>query len=144
MKKLKVYISGAMTAATPQEFQQNVQHFHDAALLLKAQGYKPINPACVLACRFSCLYRLLERLLGKDGAYRLVLVYDLWLLSRCDQLCMISGWRNSRGACTEEAVAHRLAIPKVFTYDAATQQLSVYGMKPPTPKKKKRKHPRQP
>lgn len=123
MKRKRIYISGAMSAATPQEFQQNVQHFHDAALLLKAQGYKPINPACVLACRFSCLYRLLEHLLGREGAYRLVLVYDLWLLSRCDHLCLIDNWRGSRGAKIEENFAYRLGITKTHLYNPNEQKL---------------------
>ena len=123
MKKLKVYISGAMTAATPQEFQQNVQHFHDAALLLKAQGYRVVNPARACPCRFATLYRIMERLLGKDGAYRLVLVYDLWLLSRCDHLCLIDNWRGSRGAKIEENFAYRLAIRKRYTYNTKAQKL---------------------
>ncbi len=116
MNNKKVYISGKMSAATKDEFAQNVHHFHDAALLLRAQGYRTVNPARAWPCRFGWLYRAMERLLGKEMAYRAVLCYDLWLLARCDGLCLIDGWRDSRGARIEEHFAFRMGIVKTHGY----------------------------
>jgi len=117
MKKQRIYISGPITAPTQEEQARNVQAFHDCATLLRASGCRPVNPANAWPCRWAWLYRLMERLLGEDGAYRTVLLYDLWLLSRSDRICMIDGWKLSRGAKTEEGFAFRLGIIRSHTYD---------------------------
>jgi len=123
MKKQRIYISGPMTSSDSEEQARNVQAFHDCATLLRTSGCRPVNPANVLACRWPRIYRLLERLLGKDGAYRTVLLYDLWLLSRSDSICMIDGWQLSRGAKIEEGFAFRLGIVRSHTYDPKQQKL---------------------
>lgn len=123
MKKQRIYISGAMTAPTQEEQARNVQAFHDCATLLRASGCQPVNPANVWPCKHPRIYRLMERLLGEDGAYRTVLVYDLWLLSRSDNICMIDGWQKSRGAKIEEGFAFRLGIVRSHTYDPKQQKL---------------------
>ena len=38
---------------------------------------------------------------------------DLELLSRCDVIWAIEGWRESAGACAEVAAAERLGIPRL-------------------------------
>ena len=123
MKHQKVYISGPMTSSDSGEQARNVQAFHDCATLLRASGCQPVNPANVWPCKHPRIYRLMERLLGKDGAYRTVLVYDLWLLSRSDTICMIDGWQLSRGAKIEEGFAFRLGIVRSHTYDPKQQRL---------------------
>lgn len=134
MKNQRIYISGPMTSSDSEEQARNVQAFHDCATLLRASGCQPVNPARCWACRFKWLYRLLERVLGKDGAYRTVLVYDLWLLSRSDTICMIDRWQLSRGAKIEEGFAFRLGIVRSHTYDPRQQKLMPF-----LPGKKKRK-----
>ena len=124
MKRQRVYISGPITAATKEEQQQNVQAFHDCAALLKAQGCRAVNPARALPCRWGWLYRLMERWLGKELAYRAVIVYDLWLLSRSDAICLIDGWQQSRGARIEESFAFRTGIPRSHTYAPAQRKLA--------------------
>ena len=124
MKKQKVYISGPMTSSDSEEQARNVQAFHDCALLINSHTeQKAVNPANCWACRFKWLYKAMERLLGKDGAYRTVLVYDLWLLSRSDTICMIDKWQLSRGAKIEEGFAFRLGIVRSHTYDPKQQRL---------------------
>lgn len=123
MKKQKVYISGLMTSSDSEEQERNVQAFHDCALLLRASGCRPVNPANVWPCKHPRIYRLIERLLGEERAYRTVLVYDLWLLSRSDNICMIDGWQLSRGAKIEEGFAFRLGIVRSHTYDPKQKKL---------------------
>lgn len=123
MKKQKVYVSGPISATTPEEQARNVQAFHDCATLLRASGCRPVNPANVWPCKHPHIYRLMERVLGEDGAYRTVLVYDLWLLSRSDNICMIDGWQLSRGAKVEEDFAFRLGIVRSHTYDPKQRKL---------------------
>lgn len=123
MKKQRIYISGPMTSSDSEEQARNVQAFHDCATLLRASGCRPVNPANVWPCRWAWLYRAMERVLGKEGAYRTVLLYDLWLLSRADTICMIDGWKESRGAKIEEGFAFRLGIVRSHTYDPKQQKL---------------------
>ena len=113
-----------MSAATKEKFAKNVQHFHDVALLLKMQGYRVVNPARAWPCRFGWLYRAMERVMGKELAYRAVLCYDLWLLARCQTLCLIDGWRDSRGAKIEEHFAFRVGIVKTHEYHPERKQLT--------------------
>lgn len=123
MKHQKVYISGPMTSSDSEEQARNVQAFHDCALLLRASGYRPVNPANVWPCKHPRIYRQLECLLGKDCVYRTVLVYDLWLLSRSDSICLINGWLDSRGAKIEDNFAFRLGIVRSHTYDPKQRKL---------------------
>ena len=123
MKHQKVYISGPMTSSDSEEQERNVQAFHDCATLLQASGCRPVNPANVWPCKFPRIYRLMERVLGEELAYRTVLLYDLWLLSRSDTICMIDGWQQSRGAKIEEGFAFRLGIVRSHTYDPKQQKL---------------------
>lgn len=123
MKKQRIYISGPMTSSDSEEQARNVQAFHDCATLLRASGCRPVNPANVWPCKFPRLYRAMEYLLGKERAYRTVLVYDLWLLSRSDNICMIDRWQLSRGAKIEEGFAFRLGIVRSHTYDPMQQKL---------------------
>lgn len=123
MKHQKVYISGPMTSSDSEKQARNVQAFHDCATLLRASGCQPVNPANVWPCKFPRLYRAMERLLGKVRAYRTVLVYDLWLLSRSDSICLIDGWHQSKGAKTEESFAFRLGIARSHTYDPKKKKL---------------------
>lgn len=135
MKKKTVYISGPISATTQEEQAGNVQAFHDCAALLKACGRKAVNPARAWPCRWAWLYRLMERWLGKDGAYRAVLVYDLWLLSRSDAICLIDGWQQSRGARIEANFAALTGIPRSHRYDPRQKKLTKWEKQ----RRKKRK-----
>ena len=99
-KTKRVYISGGMTGI-PRE--QYIELFRRAEQSLRAQGYhKIVNPIRVWACRWPWLYKIV--------GYRLTLLYDLWLLMRCDQIYKLPGWRDSKGANIESCVAYHFKI----------------------------------
>ena len=99
-KTKRVYISGGMTGI-PRE--QYIELFRRAEESLRAQGYhKIVNPIRVWACRWPWLYKVI--------GYRLTLLYDLWLLMRCDQIYKLPGWRDSKGANIESCVAYHFKI----------------------------------
>ena len=99
-RNAKVYISGPMSNLTREHY---MELFRRAEQSLRARGYtKVVNPIRVWACRWPWLYRLV--------GYRLTLLYDLWLLMRCDQIYKLPGWRNSRGANIESCVAYHFKI----------------------------------
>ena len=99
-KQKRVYISGGMSGI-PRE--QYMELFRRAEESLRAQGYRKIvNPIRVWACRWPWLYKIV--------GYRLTLLYDLWLLMRCDQIYKLPGWRDSKGANIESCVAYHFKI----------------------------------
>lgn len=83
--------------------EQYMELFRRAEQSLQSQGYtKIVNPIRVWACRWPWLYRIV--------GYRLTLLYDLWLLTRCDLIYKIPGWQESRGANIESCVAYHFKI----------------------------------
>ena len=119
MKQKKVYISGPMTdKETGLVSEVNLQAFREAEKLLRERGYRRIvNPIRVWACRWPWLYRMMERVLGCDTAYYSTLLYDLWLLRRCDLIYKLPGWRDSKGANIESCVAYHFKILPVSNKD---------------------------
>jgi hypothetical protein len=100
MKQKKVYISGPMSGL---ERGLYLEMFRRAEQSLRDRGYQRIvNPIRVWACRCPWLYRIV--------GYRLTLLYDLWLLMRCDLIYKLPGWRDSRGANIESCVAYHFKI----------------------------------
>ena len=112
MKQKRVYISGPMTdKKTGLVSEVNLQAFREAEKLLRERGYRRIvNPIRVWACRWPWLYRVMKRVLGCDAAYYSTLLYDLWLLRRCDLIYKLPGWRDSTGANIESCVAYHFKI----------------------------------
>ena len=99
-RNARVYISGPMSGL---EREQYLEIFRRADQALRDQGYRNIvNPINVWACRWPWLYRIV--------GYRLTLLYDLWLLMRCDRIYKLTGWRDSRGANIESCVAYHFKI----------------------------------
>lgn len=99
-RNAKVYISGPMSGL---EREQYLELFKRAEQALRDQGYQNIvNPIRVWACRWPWLYRIV--------GYRLTLLYDLWLLTRCDLIYKIPGWQQSKGANIESCVAYHFRI----------------------------------
>ena len=95
-RNARVYISGPMSGLDRELY---LKMFRRAEQSLRSQGYtRVVNPIRVWACRWPWLYRLV--------GYRLTLLYDLWLLSRCDAIYMVgTDWQQSRGARLERLKA---------------------------------------
>ena len=110
-RNAKVYISGPMSNLTREQY---LELFRRAEQSLRDQGYlRIVNPIRVWACRWPWLYRII--------GYRLTLLYDLWLLMRCDQIYKLPGWRDSKGANIESCVAYHFKIYPVP--DSQTKRL---------------------
>ena len=108
-RNARVYISGPMSGLTRKEYLRN---FREAEKELRAKDYtRIVNPIHVWACRWPWLYRIV--------GYRLTLLYDLWLLTRCDLIYKIPGWQESRGANIESCVAYHFKIWPVPKSDIA-------------------------
>ena len=91
--------------------EQYLEIFRRAEQSLRSQGYRKIvNPIRVWACRWPWLWKILVSITSENTAYTLVLLYDLWLLSRCDNIYKLPGWRDSRGAQIESCMAFHFKI----------------------------------
>lgn len=96
----RVYLSGAITGIQRQHY---IERFKLAEKLLRDEGYSRIvNPVRVWACRWPWLFKIM--------GYRFTLLYDLWLLTRCQRIYKIPSWQKSRGANIESAVSYNLDI----------------------------------
>ena len=99
-RNARIYISGPMSNLSREQY---LELFKRAEQSLRSQGYhKIVNHIRVWACRWPWLYRII--------GYRLTLLYDLWLLMRCDQIYKLPGWRDSKGANIESCVAYHFKI----------------------------------
>ena len=96
----RIYISGPMSGVPRDQY---LEMFRRAEQSLRSNGYtKVVNPIRVWVCRWPWLYRIV--------GYRLTLLYDLWMLTRCDLIYKIPGWKESRGANIESCVAYHFKI----------------------------------
>ena len=111
MKKEKVYISGSISGIDRRVY---INNFATAEQELLSLGYKVVNPTKVFVCRYIWLYYCMEKLFGKTSAYKIILLYDLWLLSKCDKIYMLSGSESSKGAFLEKVAAETFGISKIF------------------------------
>ena len=100
----KVYISGPISGRPPEEY---LPPFAKGERDLRNLGYKPVNPTT----QFGRLQPLFNRL-----PYHLQMVIDLLRLSRCDMILLLNGWKTSRGAKLEKALADYLNIPTLNFY----------------------------
>ena len=91
----KIYIAGPMTG----RHEHNYPAFHAAAAKLRGDGYTVINPAELHGNDF-----------GKPWDW--YLRRDIAALVECDEIALLPGWMNSRGARLEHHVAAMLGMPE--------------------------------
>lgn len=85
---MKVYISGGITGV-----ENYLHHFLVAQERLEKIGVEVINPARIL----------LE--MPKSTSYEEYIRVCIELINQCDEILMLNGWENSRGAVFEKHYA---------------------------------------
>jgi hypothetical protein len=99
----RVYIAGPMTGYP----ELNFPAFHAAADRFRQAGWDVANPA--------------ENFGGRTDLPReAYLRADLIMLAQCDAITLLPGWRKSRGALLEYAIAQELDL---VVFDAETRDL---------------------
>ncbi|MFS2113302.1 DUF4406 domain-containing protein [Herbaspirillum frisingense] len=88
----RIYVAGPMTGLPALNFPA----FHAAAAELRAQGFDVVNPAEINA----------DPAAGWVACMRL----DIAQLVTCDEILMLPGWENSRGATLERHIAMKLEM----------------------------------
>lgn len=77
-------------------------HFRKAEEMLKKEGFRTCNPARFLMCRWPWLYKLI--------GYNLTLCIDIYMMTRCDLIYKMPGWKDSHGANIESCAAYHLGV----------------------------------
>jgi hypothetical protein len=93
---IRVYLAGPMTGLP--EF--NFPAFNRAAASLRASGYFVINPVEIDS--------------DTTGKWEDYMRKDIPQLLTCDQIALLPGWENSRGAKLEKHIADQLGMRPIF------------------------------
>jgi hypothetical protein len=91
-----IYVAGPYQGKTYSEQRINIAHAMKVAELLWLRGWVVICPHANTA--------------WMDGERQMFLDGDLEILSRCDAIFMLKGWRESEGAKAELDLAKRLGL----------------------------------
>lgn len=92
-RERRVYLAGPMTGLPDLNFPA----FHAAAAKLRGQGFHVENPA--------------EHGVVDGAEWEDYLRYDLARLATCETICLLPGWRASKGARLEAYIAKALGMP---------------------------------
>ena len=92
----KIYISGKISGIE----SEAAQLFQQAENELKAKGFNPINPMTLNH--------------DHDKSWHSYIKEDVKALCDCDQIYMLSNWKDSKGAIIEHTIAMYLGIDVVY------------------------------
>ena len=99
---MKIYISGPISHDPLHE-----QAFGAAEEYLKFLGYQVINPIHIPEKEFNGPDKDIQR-------WHYYMRESIKLLMDCDQIYMLEGWEDSRGARLEQKIALELAMPRLY------------------------------
>lgn len=104
MSKEVVYVSGRISASTPEEIEDNIRLGMKKGAELAKEGFAPIVP-------HGNSYGW-----NRHGSFdwREYMRVDLELVKRSDSVYMMSNWRESKGARIEERFARLLGKRVVY------------------------------
>ena len=91
----KVYIAGPITGVEGYK-----ERFERAEEILKNAGYEPASP--------------IAEGLVEGWTYRDYINRGLRLLEGCDAICLLPGWKGSRGTMLEKRYAETVKLPVYF------------------------------
>lgn len=117
--KMHIYLAGPMRGIPYFNFPK----FHNWAAYLRNLGHTVFNPAEHDEQKYGNQISNSPSGDFKDIAkygfdIREVLCADLiWICKTADAICLLDGWRASKGANAEYAVARALALPVYFETD---------------------------
>lgn len=91
---MKIYISGPITGRDIDEVRE---HFAKAQLRIEELGHEAVNP--------------FDNGLDETHSWKQHMIRNIaLLLMQCDAICLLDGWRESRGARIEHNIATELNL----------------------------------
>jgi hypothetical protein len=108
---MKIYIAGPMRGGYP---NFNFDSFDEAYVRLCARGHIPINPTDLDRLYEGWETYPPEDLVITDELKRRVMRRDLDAIFECDAIYLLNGWRGSKGAKVEFALAEYLGLEIMY------------------------------
>lgn len=108
MKKDKIYISGPMTV----DQEHYLENFAKVAKYLEAEGYEVLDPSKVDYIQSPEDANITDK--WSKEAWVWYIKRDIDLVTQCDAIYMMSGWKDSNGALVEFAVARRFGLKILY------------------------------
>ena len=105
-----IYVAGPYTGKDYKEIEANIKAAEEVSIELIKLGWAVITPHKNFAHYET--YEGMKCYNGKKISYQNWIDMDIELLSRCDAILMMKGWRNSKGSVSE----HTFAQSKTDTY----------------------------
>lgn len=99
---MKLYLSGPIS--NDPDFRL---HFKEAEIYFKKLNYQVVNPVDVGDELFAA---------NKNPSYKDFMIADIGKLFECDGIVMLPGWKNSKGALAENALAVSLNYKVIEFY----------------------------
>lgn len=106
-----VFVSGRISAPTMVEYHRNIEHADKVALKLRKRGYAVFCPHKNSEWQSGALRR------DPEEDFEEWMIRDMEILSRCDMVYMLKGWRQSRGSKREYQKAKELGKEILFEED---------------------------
>lgn len=106
-----IYIAGPFTDPNPIQVARNCNSANELAIRVRAFGMVPFCPHTALA---GSIVHTVERepvFLLPQITWEKAMEECREFLSRADAVLMVGGWRNSKGATEERALALSLGLP---------------------------------
>lgn len=104
---MKIYIAGPMTGYKDWNFPA----FFEAQEVLEGLGYEVINPAHNDGKTLEAAIANAGLVFNPPKTWNYYMRRDLPHVLAVDAICVLDGWRNSKGACLEVHVAEALGLP---------------------------------
>lgn len=99
-----LFVSGRITASTLFAYHKNVEHADNIALKLRKKGFAIFCPHKNSEWQTGALHR------DPEDDFEAWMERDKLILSRCDGVYMLRGWRQSRGSKIEHAYTKELGL----------------------------------
>ena len=109
---MNIYISGPILGTTDYE-----ERFRRTAEKIKKCGHTPIDPLKITR----------EYPGSSSWTDAECLAYEIGLLSECDAIYLMKGWKHSGGAQVEARFAERVGIPRFYLEDVELDPEWTFG-----------------
>ena len=120
-----IYIAGRVTGLPIEEVKD---HFRNYQLQLEQQGHNAINPVELIELINEERRNLNDQHPGLDlkeiTVYNKIMGICLCEMCDADEIHMLPGWQDSKGATLEREVAIRLGIPVKYPPTPKAQKLN--------------------
>ncbi|MNS73388.1 hypothetical protein D3C72_1068270 [compost metagenome] len=107
MKFKTAYIAGPVSGKDPAIVGEM---FNRQAEILESQGYKVVNPVTYVAELIAAYFKQFGEYLNDDVPWQRKLILNACIskMAMCEEVHLLPGWKDSKGATMERDIALRM------------------------------------